>query len=125
MASANVKTVTDSNFEAEVIRSDKPVLVDVWADWCAPCRMLGPTIDALADEYAGKVTIAKLDMDENQEIAARYGVQAIPTMLIFKGGREIGRLVGLKMKPEIAANLDRVLAGDPERAPGLGVDRGA
>lgn len=116
MASANVKTFTDSNFETEVLKSATPVLVDVWAEWCAPCRMLGPTIDAVADEYAGKVKVGKLDMDDNQELALRYGVQAIPTMLIFQGGKELGRMVGLKQKPEIAAALDRVLQSATSKA---------
>lgn len=111
MASANVRTFTDANFETEVLKSEVPVLVDVWAEWCAPCRMLGPTIDAVADEYAGRVKVGKLDMDDNQELALRYGVQAIPTMLIFQNGKELGRMVGLKMKPDIAAALDRVLQG--------------
>jgi thioredoxin 1 len=109
MANANVKTFTEANFDAEVLGSDVPVLVDVWAEWCGPCRMLGPTIDAVADEYAGKVKVGKLDMDENQGLAGRFGIMAIPTMLIFQGGKEVGRMVGLKMKPEISAALDRAL----------------
>jgi len=86
MASENIVEFTDQNFEAEVLKSDKPVLVDFWAEWCMPCRMLAPTIDKIAEAYLGKVKVGKVDTDSNREVAMKYGISAIPTVILFKGG---------------------------------------
>ncbi|MFH2019387.1 MAG: thioredoxin [bacterium] len=99
MAGANTKTFTDANFEGEVIKADKAVMVDFWAPWCGPCQMAGPVIDELADEQKGKVIVGKLNVDENQMVAGKYGVQSIPTVILFKGGKEVGRKVGFAGKP--------------------------
>src|SRR5581483_10611040 len=96
MASANVVELTAANWEQEVVKSDKPVLVDFWAVWCGPCRALAPTIDKLAEQYAGKVKVGKLNTDDHPDVAVRYGISAIPQVLLFKGGEEPReRLVGL------------------------------
>jgi len=107
MAGAHTKTFTEANFDAEVLRSEEPVLVDFWAVWCGPCRMVGPVVDQLADEYAGKIKIGKLDVDSNQAVAGRYQVFSIPTLLVFKGGKVVDQIVGAVPKPRIAAVLDR------------------
>jgi thioredoxin 1 len=104
MASENVKEFTDANFDAEVLKSDQPTLVDFWATWCAPCRAIAPVVDALAGQYQGKVKVGKLDVDHNQKVAAQYGVQSIPTLLLFKGGRVVEQLVGAG--PSIKAKLE-------------------
>ncbi len=105
MASANVKTFTDSNFKSEVIDASTPVLVDFWAEWCMPCKMLTPTIDALADEFAGKVKVGKLDTDANRDVAVQFGISAIPTVIMFKGGQPVKKWVGLQSKNELASAL--------------------
>ena len=102
-------TVTDATFAAEVERSPLPVLVDLWAPWCGPCRMLAPVLEELAVEMAGRVRIAKLNIDENPATASRFGVRSIPTMLVLKGGREIDRIVGAQPKPEIARRLEQAI----------------
>lgn len=94
MAGANTLTFTDQNFADDVLKSDMPVMVDFWATWCGPCVMAGPVVDALADDYQGKVKIGKLDVDQNQETAGKYGVMSIPTVIMFKGGKEVARKVG-------------------------------
>lgn len=86
--------VSTADFDAQVLQSEMPVLVDFWAVWCGPCRAIAPAIDAVAQEYSGRAKVLKLDVDENPEIAGRYGVQSIPTLLIFKGGQKVGELVG-------------------------------
>jgi thioredoxin 1 len=108
MASANVREFTDANFETEVLNSEVPVLVDFWAEWCMPCRMLGPTIDKIADSYAGKVKVGKLDTDSNREVAMRYGINAIPTVILFKDGEVAQKFVGLKQEREFKEALDTV-----------------
>jgi thioredoxin 1 len=108
MAGQHVITFTDENFEKEVIKSDKPVLVDFWAEWCAPCRALAPTIDDLAAEYDGKVKVGKIDIEDNREVPSRFGIQAIPTLMIFKGGQLAKTLVGQKSKRELQAALNEL-----------------
>jgi thioredoxin 1 len=97
---------TDANFEAEVLKSDKPVLVDFWAEWCMPCKMLTPTIDQLASEYAGKAKIGKMDTDNNRQTAFKYGINAIPTVILFKGGQPAQKFVGLTKKDAFKTALD-------------------
>ncbi|HEV8292736.1 MAG TPA: thioredoxin [Tepidisphaeraceae bacterium] len=101
--------VTDATFATEVERSPVPVLVDMWAPWCGPCRMLAPTIDQVAAEMAGRIKVAKLNVDENPQTAGRFNISGIPAMLIFKDGREVDRIVGLAPKPQIAQRLQRFL----------------
>src|ERR1700735_5682375 len=98
MANQNVVQITDANFEAEVVNSETPVLVDFWAEWCGPCRMLAPTIDELADEYKGKVKVGKVDTDSNRNTAMKYSINAIPTVIVFKGGQIVQKISGLRGK---------------------------
>ncbi|MCB9495415.1 MAG: thioredoxin [Fibrobacteria bacterium] len=105
----NVAEFTDANFDAEVIQSSTPVLVDFWAPWCGPCRMIAPSIEALSAEYAGKVKIGKLNTDEQGDTAAKYGIRSIPTLLVFKDGQVVNQLVGALPKDKIAEQLDRVV----------------
>jgi thioredoxin 1 len=105
-----IKTVTDQTFEADVLKSDKPVLVDLWAAWCAPCRAMEPAIEEVAKEYAGKITVAKLNVDENPELAQSLDVMSIPTMMMFKGGQPISRLVGLSTKERLSGAVAAALA---------------
>ena len=101
--------ITDSNFEETVLKSDKPVMVDFWAAWCGPCRMVGPIIDELSEEYEGKAIIGKVDIDSNQQYAAQFGVRNIPTVLIFKDGELVDRKVGVSSKNDYAAALDALI----------------
>jgi thioredoxin len=102
--------VTDADFEARVLGAAGPVLVDCWADWCAPCHALAPTIDALARDYAGRAMVAKLDVDANPVTAGRFGIRSIPTLLLFSGGRLVDTLVGVQPRGAIAARLEPLLA---------------
>jgi thioredoxin 1 len=113
MASANVVNLTTENWEKEVVQSDKPVLVDFWAVWCGPCRMLAPTIDKIAETYSGKVKVAKVNTEDAPEIAAKYRISAIPQVMIFKGGDQpVERpSPGVKTEAEIVKMLTRVLGG--------------
>lgn len=105
MASANVKEFSTANFDAEVISSAQPVLVDFWAEWCMPCRALTPTIEQLADEFAGKAKVGKVDTDANTPLGVKFGISAIPTIIIFKGGQVAKKFVGLQKKETLAAAL--------------------
>ena len=98
MASANIVQITDANFDTEVLNSETPVLVDFWAEWCGPCRMLGPTIDELADEYKGKVKVGKVDTDANRNTAMKFSISAIPTVIVFKKGQIVQKISGLRGK---------------------------
>jgi len=106
MASANVKEFNDQNFEAEVLKSTTPVLVDFWAEWCMPCRMLAPTIEKLAESYVGKVKVGKVDTDSNRDTAMKYGISAIPTVILFKNGQVAQKFVGLRQERDFKEALD-------------------
>lgn len=103
-------TVTDATFSAEVERSPLPVMLDMWAAWCAPCKMIAPVIDQLAEEMAGRVRMAKLNIDENPVTARRFNIRGVPTLIVLKEGREIDRIVGMQPKSEIARRLEQVIA---------------
>ncbi|MFO0973809.1 MAG: thioredoxin [Phycisphaerae bacterium] len=109
MAGADTLTLTDADFETQVLKSDMPVLVDFWADWCSPCRALGPTIDELASEYRGRARVGKVDTDANQSTAIKYGVQNIPTIMLFRGGQMVKRWIGVTPKKEFKSALDEAL----------------
>ncbi|WP_298418734.1 thioredoxin [uncultured Kordia sp.] len=102
--------ITDANFEEIVMNSDKPVMVDFWAVWCGPCKMLGPVVNQIADEYEGKAVVGKLDVDANQKYAAQFGVRNIPTVLIFQKGELVGRQVGVAPKNVYTEAIDKLLA---------------
>jgi thioredoxin 1 len=110
MAGQGVQQFSDSNFKAEVLDSEKPVLVDFWAEWCMPCKMMNPTIDAIAAEYAGKAKVGKVDTDSNREVSVKYGIQAIPTVLLFKGGEVQKKFVGLTTKDQFKSALDQLVS---------------
>jgi thioredoxin 1 len=110
MSSPKIVNLTQENFAAEVLQSSSPVLVDFWAEWCGPCKMIAPVLDELADEYDGKVRIGKVNIDQHQGIAAEYGVRAIPTLLLFSKGQVTEQMVGLRSKRDLKASFDRVAA---------------
>jgi len=107
MASEYMLKLTDGDFEQTVLKSDKPVLVDFWAEWCGPCRMIAPAVEGLADEYNGRVAVGKLNIDENPNTPMKYGVRSIPTLLLFKGGEVVEATVGVAGKEQLAALLDK------------------
>jgi len=110
MASDAVLTFTDTNFEEEVLKSDTPVLVDFWAEWCMPCRMLAPVIDKLAAQYKGKVKIGKLDTDANRDTAVKYGIQSIPTVILIKNGQPAKTFIGMQPPAAYSDEIDKLLA---------------
>lgn len=103
------KAVTDASFASDVLGSDKPVLVDFWADWCGPCKMIGPSLEEISDELADQVTIAKVDIMENTDIATKYGVQSIPLMVLFKNGEPVAQKLGAAPKSQLKGWLESVL----------------
>lgn len=107
---ANVAEFTDTNFQIEVVSSSQPVLVDFWAPWCGPCRMIAPLIEELASEYAGSVKIGKLNIDDSPNAAGQYGVSSIPTLMVFKGGEVVERFVGVQPKNRLQKALDAAKA---------------
>ena len=109
MAAENIVTLTDSNFDSEVMKSPAPVLVDFWAEWCGPCKMVAPILDELATEYNGRVKIGKVNIDDHQGLATQYGIRAIPTLLIFKQGQVVDQVIGLKSKKDFKTKLERAL----------------
>jgi thioredoxin 1 len=109
MAGNNVIQITDANFEEEVVKSATPVLVDFWAEWCQPCRRLAPTIEKIAADYAGKVKVGKLDTDANHATASKFGISAIPTVIVFKGGQVAQKFVGLRGEKDFREALDAAI----------------
>jgi thioredoxin 1 len=117
MAGDKTLTFTDASFDADVLKSEVPVLVDFWAMWCGPCRMMSATIDQVATEYSGKVKVGKLDVDTNQATAMRYGIRGIPTLLLFKGGKVVDQKVGAIGKPEFMKMLDAQVSAVSSQPP--------
>ncbi len=109
MAGLNVKTFAAENWESDVLKSNQTTLVDFWAAWCGPCRMIGPVVEELADEYAGKIVVGKLNVDEQSEVAAKYGVMSIPTLLLFKNGEIVEKIVGFRSKQDLAKLINNNL----------------
>jgi thioredoxin 1 len=103
-------TVTDDSFEQEVLKSDKPVMVDFWAEWCGPCKMIAPIVDEIAQEYEGRLKVAKVDVDSNNKIAGRYNIMSIPSLYIFKNGQVVDQIVGARTKSFLVSSLEKVLA---------------
>ena len=109
MAEGNIVTVTEASFEADVLKSTTPVLVDFWAEWCGLCKMLLPVLNELATEYAGKAKIAKVNVDQAGMLASQYGVQSIPALFFFKGGQVVAQVVGVRSKKDLKAQLDQIV----------------
>ena len=109
MASENLITITDGNFDAEVLKASTPVLIDFWAQWCAPCRAIAPMVEALAKEYVGKLKVGKVDIDINPQIPTTYDVRSIPTLLVFKNGKVVGQIVGAVGRPKVEELIKKAL----------------
>ena len=110
MAAQNIASMTQENFAEEVLQASTPVLVDFWAEWCGPCKMIAPILDELAEEFQGRVKFVKVNIDEQQALAAEYGIRAIPTLLLFSQGQVADQIVGLKSKRDLKASFERVAA---------------
>ena len=110
MASDLIKHISDSSFETDVLQSDKPVLVDYWAEWCGPCKMIAPILDEVSAAYQGKLQVAKMNVDENRDIPAKFGIRGIPTLMLFKGGQLTATKVGAMSKAQLTAFIDQQLA---------------
>jgi thioredoxin 1 len=110
MAAQNILTLTSSNFDQEVVKSSQPVLVDFWAEWCGPCKQIAPMLDELATEYEGKVKVGKINVDDNQGLAAQYRINSIPTLLFFKNGQVVDQIIGARSKKDFKAKLDQLSA---------------
>jgi thioredoxin 1 len=109
MASNDIVTLQDATFDTEVLKSDTPVLVDFWAVWCGPCKAIAPTVEELAKQYKGKVKVAKMDVDEHQQVPQRFGIRSIPTLLVFKGGRVVDTIIGAVSKAKIEESLKKAM----------------
>ncbi|RMH36267.1 MAG: thioredoxin [Deltaproteobacteria bacterium] len=109
MASANTIEVTDDNFQSEILESDIPALVDFWAVWCGPCRQIAPTVDALADEYKGRLKVGKMNVDDHQQVPQKYGIRSIPTLLLFKGGQVVDQIVGAVPRQKLEEAIQKHL----------------
>jgi len=107
MASEQIQELTDTNFDKEVLKSEVPTLVDFWAVWCGPCRQIAPTVEALAEEYKGRLKVGKMDVDHHQIVPQQYGVRSIPTLLIFKGGKVVGQVVGAVPRSKLEAEIQK------------------
>jgi thioredoxin 1 len=110
MANELIKQVTDASFDSEVVNAGTPVLVDFWAEWCGPCKMIAPILDEVATAYAGKLTVAKMNVDDNREVPAKFGIRGIPTLMVFKGGQLAATKVGALSKAQLTAFIDQQLA---------------
>lgn len=106
MSSSSIRHVTDDSFESDVLKSDRPVLVDCWAEWCGPCRMIAPILDEVSRDYQGRLEVAKLNVDENSQIPARFGIRGIPTLMLFKSGELVATKVGALPKAQLTAFID-------------------
>src|SRR5438270_10094216 len=109
MAGDSLVTITDTNFDSEVLKSSQPVLIDFWATWCAPCRAIAPVVEQLAKDYAGKLKVAKVDIDQNPKVPTQYDVRSIPTLLVFKGGKVVGQIVGAVPRAKIEDLIKKAL----------------